>query len=90
MTLEQAIAILVEMDVAHWGEGERQASLRLHRRRDRQSVGLAVNTIASRVEVHEGAAWLAPALALHSAAEWRKLANSLLTSDDRYELRKGG
>lgn len=44
-TKEAAIDALVELDVAKWGEAEREASRRRHARR---SYGLALNELANR------------------------------------------
>jgi hypothetical protein len=43
MTREEAIAKLVELDVAKWGEGERAAAKRL---RSQLTHGLALNALA--------------------------------------------
>ena len=45
MTREQAIAALVEQDVARWGEAERIASQHAHGKR---TLGLALNELANR------------------------------------------
>lgn len=46
MTYEQAIAKLVEHDVAKWGESERVASERLHRR-EMPTLALALAKVAT-------------------------------------------
>ena len=76
MNREQAIASLVELDVARWGEGEREASARMHAGR---TLGRALNELANRVEL---AGKPDPAL--------RAAAMSALTAADWSELRKGG
>ena len=77
MTREEAIAKLVEQDVARWGEREREASQQSHRFR---TLGLALNELANRADLWFGA----------PDAELRKAAKAALTPDDRYYLRKGG
>jgi hypothetical protein len=79
-TYDEAIAALVELDVARWGELERIASEKLHRQNFRGSYGLALNSLAHRSEYDYG----------DSAPELAKAAEKALTSDDRAELRKGG
>ena len=73
-TREQALAKRVDLDVAKWGEGEREASRRLHGRR---SHGLLVNSIAV-ADVNQ------------IDDELMRLAAAVMTADDRAELRKGG
>lgn len=68
----EAIAELVEQDVAKWGESERGASQMLHSSR---SYGLALNALANRAELAD-----APDIALRLAA------NSALTEADWNEL----
>lgn len=77
LSRESAIAALVEMEVARWGEQERAAAEAHH---GGQTYGLALNAIVSRAE-----AWLETEF---PAA--RKAARAALTPDDRAELRKGG
>jgi hypothetical protein len=74
MTREQAIDKLVELDVAQWGESEREASRQLHSKR---SHALAVNAVA-----HYDVANIDRALAAEAKA--------LMTAGDRAQLRKGG
>ncbi len=74
--LEEAVALLVEQDVAKWGESEREASRRLHSRR---TYGLALNTLAARAE-----------LADQPNPELRAAADAALTDDDWRVLRQGG
>lgn len=74
MTREQTIAKLVELDVAKWGEAEREASARL---RGALSHGRALNTLA-----HYDVDHVDHALALAAV--------SVMTDDDRRELRDGG
>lgn len=74
MTKDEAIARLVELDVAKWGESEREASRRIHAK---LSHGLAVNAVA-----HYDVSNIDKAL----AAEARRL----FTADDKRALRKGG
>jgi hypothetical protein len=76
MTYEEAIAKLVEADVAKWGESERAASEQM-RRRNCPTIGLAVNALAHHDPLNVDAAM---------AAE----AKNLLTKSDRAQLRKGG
>jgi hypothetical protein len=76
MTYEQAIDRLVALDVARWGEGERQASRDLNRA-NYPTIGLAINRLA-----HYDVDHIDTAL----AAE----AKRLLTDADRRVLRRGG
>lgn len=76
-TRHEAIDALVELDVARWGEGERDASRRIHARR---TYGRALNTLANRAELAGSA----------DAAELRAAADQALTADDLCDLRKGG
>lgn len=76
-TREEAIVAVVESDVAQWGEGEREGSKRMNAK---LSLGLALNTLASRAELAR-----AP-----EAKELRKAANAALTKEDRKVLRTGG
>ena len=76
MTYQEAIQALVALDVARWGEGERQASTQL-RRRNSPTIGLALNALAHYdVENIDGAL----------ASEARQL----MTADDWRILKQGG
>lgn len=75
-TRDEAVSLLVDMDVARWGEGERDASKRLHRD---LSYGLALTEIANRAE-----------LADKPWPELRKAANKALTGRDWDALHEGG
>ena len=75
-TREEAIAELVELDVAKWGESERSASMQAHARR---SLGRALNELANRAEL---AGQINPKL--------RAAAKAALTPQDKADLRKGG
>ena len=74
MTREQAIAALVERDVAKWGEAERAASERL---RGRLSHGRALNSLA-HYDVD------------NIDHELAQAAKSVMTDDDERALRQGG
>jgi hypothetical protein len=76
MTREQAIAALVERDVARWGESERAASAHAHAGR---SLGRALNELANRAELAG-----TPDAALRAAAD------AALTDADWRSLRDGG
>lgn len=78
-TLKEAIAELVALDVARWGEGEREASRKLNARQN-QTYGLALNCLAHRPEYGYGDA------VPHLVAA----AKSALTADDLAFLSKGG
>lgn len=78
-TREAAIDALVNMDVAKWGENEREASRRLHNG-NLPTYGLALNSLAHRAEYDYGD--LVPELVA--------AAKKVLTPDDWSELRKGG
>lgn len=78
MTREQALTALVDLDVAKWGEQEREPSRRLHGDKSR---GLLINAIVHHQSNGYGDAF---------DAATKKLAKEQLTSDDRYALRKGG
>ena len=78
-TYEDAIAALVALDVARWGEGERAASERLHRRNS-PTLGLALNTLAHRPEHDYG----------DTAPDLVAAAKAALTEADRDVLRHGG
>lgn len=87
MTREQAIAALVEHDVARWGEGERAASARAHSAR---SIGRALNELANRAE-HPALHGDTPMPAgLPAPAELRRMARAALTAADHAALRRGG
>lgn len=75
-TREEAIARLVEQDVARWGERERGAAQRIHGQR---TYGLALNALANRAE-----------LAGEPDLELRRAAKAALTSADWEILRQGG
>lgn len=75
-TKEEAIQMLVDSDVARWGESKREALQRIYSRR---TYGLALNELANRAELAD-----APDPLL------RKAARAALTPDDRAVLRKGG
>lgn len=70
LSREQAIAALVELDVARWGEGEREASRRL---RARLTHGRALNTLAHYDPDHVDAAMAADAQRVMTAADHRAL-----------------
>lgn len=74
LTQEEAIAALVEKDVAKWGESEREASRAMRRQ---LSHGQALNSLA-----HYDSANIDKAMAAQ--------AKKIMTSKDRAELRKGG
>jgi len=76
MERDEAIAKLVEQDVARWGESERAASLRMHSSR---TLGLALNELANRAELRG-----AP------DPELRRAAKEALTAADHDWLRQGG
>jgi len=73
---DAAIAVLVEQDVAKWGETEREASRCMHADK---SYGLLLNTLSSRAILAD-----APNAALSKAAK------AALTKADKAQLRKGG
>lgn len=75
-TREAAIEVLVEQDIARWGESERAASQRSHAGR---SYGRALSELANRAELAG-----APDSALRAAAD------RALTDADWRELRQGG
>ena len=75
-TAAAAVEMLVEQDVARWGESERAASRRMHAR---LTLGRALNALAARAE-----------LAGEDFAALRAAADKALTSSDREELYKGG
>lgn len=77
MTRQQAIDMLVEQDVARWGEAERDASRRLH---GTKTHGLALNTLASRAQLAGEPSWRdlrAAADEVLTAADWRFLRRRL-------------
>ena len=74
MTREEAVAALVERDVAKWGEAEREASKRL---RGKLSHGLALNALA-----HYDVDAIDKDLA--------RAAQRVMTAADRRSLRTGG
>ncbi len=78
MTAAQALDALVELDVAKWGEAEREASRRLHATKSR---GLLINSIVHHQSNDYGDAF---------DAATKKIAKQQLTADDKAELRKGG
>jgi len=78
MTHEQALDELVDLDVAKWGEGEREASRRKHARASR---GLLINSIVYHSINQYGDMF---------TATQKKIAKAQQTADDVDELRKGG
>lgn len=78
-TREAAIAALVELDVAKWGESERQASRQLHEQ-NCPSYGVALNALAHRPEYHFG----------DDVPELVAAASAALAGDDIAVLRQGG
>jgi hypothetical protein len=80
-TYDAAIDALVELDVARWGEGEREASRRLHRS-SKPTYGLALNSLAHRAEYDYGDA--------PQAQDLVDAANRALTPEDRHSLGQGG
>jgi len=72
-TIEAAISILVDQDVAKWGEAEREASQRQHSQR---SYGLALNELANRAVTAD-----------EPNADLSKAAKKALTKTDRAFLR---
>lgn len=75
----EAIAALVALDVARWGETERAASEELNRR-NYPTYGLALNSLAHRREYDYGDGWM----------ECVAAAKHALSASDRAQLRKGG
>lgn len=75
MTRAEAVARLIEQDVARWGESERAASARLHAKLTR---GRAINALANRAELSGDP----------DAAQLRAEADAALTASDRAELRR--
>lgn len=78
MTADEALDVLVELEVAKWGEQERVASRTLHGGKSR---GLLINSIVHHQSNGYGDAF---------DAATKKIAKQQLTSDDTSELRKGG
>lgn len=78
LTREEAIELLVELDVARWGEAERAASARLHAPLTK---GRALNALAHRPEVDYGRS--APPALLAAA-------RAALTDAGRHDLYQGG
>lgn len=70
MTKDEAIAALVERDVARWGEAEREASRRL---RGQLSHGRALNTLAYYDWAHPDEALAADAALVLTDADYRAL-----------------
>ena len=70
MSREEAIAKLVDLDVAKWGEAERAASQRM---RSRLSHGRALNTLAHYDLDHIDAALAEEAKRTMTPADWREL-----------------
>lgn len=75
-TREAAIAALVDLDVAKWGEAERAAAQRAHAD---LTYGLALNKLAHRPEYGFG----------DDVPELVAAARAALTSDDRHLLGMG-
>lgn len=78
MTAAQALDALVELDVAKWGEQEREASRKMHAGKSR---GLLINSIVHHQSNDYGDAF---------DATTKKIAKMQQTSEDKAELRKGG
>lgn len=78
MTTAQALDILVELEVARWGEEERTASREAF---SRYSHGLMVNALVHHFGHDYGAVF---------TAKQKKAAKELLTKDDKKSLKKGG
>lgn len=78
-TREDAIALLVELDCARWGEGEREDSRMLHAG---LSHGLAMNALANRAELGWGDGVWTPPAGLRAAAD------AAMTPSDKRFLRK--
>lgn len=75
---EGAIGLLIEYDVARWGEGEREASRAQH---SRKTHGLALNGLHAAVALERGRS---AAKALDAASK------RYVTGADRASLRSGG
>lgn len=78
-TREEAIAMLVDLDVARWGESEREASRRIHEE-TLPTYGRALNALAHRPEHDYGDA----------VPDMVEAATAALTDADRRALRMGG
>ena len=78
MTHEEALDALADLEVARWGEQEREASKQLNRGKSR---GLLINSIVHHPMNGYGDA-------IDAAA--KKVAKQQLTSDDKAWLRQGG
>lgn len=74
---EEALAALIELNVAKWGEQEREPT---RKNRQNDSYGLLLNSLARRPEYDYGDR------VPHLVAAAKKA----LTARDRAELRKGG
>lgn len=72
MTREEAIARLVERDVAEWGETERAASMS---QRSRLSHGLALNALAHYDDDYVDSDLAAEATRIMTDSDWRVLGN---------------
>lgn len=83
MTREEAIDVLVEQDVARWGEDERAAALRLH---SGLTHGRAVNSILARARMADAR----PEWDRRDIGDLRRLADRVLTEADRAAIRSGG
>lgn len=70
MTRDEAIAKLVDLDVAKWGEGERAASQQM---RTRLSHGLALNALAHYDLDNIDTELAAEAKRAMTRADWAKL-----------------
>lgn len=78
MTREKALGILVELDIARWGEAERDAINARHRAMSR---GRLINSIVHH-PLHDYGDAIDPAS--------KKAAKRQLTEQDRLDLRSGG
>lgn len=78
ITTEAALDALVALDVAKWGEGEREAARKMHSGKSR---GLLINSIVHHQGNDFGDAF---------DAATKKTAKQQLTADDLASLRKGG
>lgn len=76
-TREEAIEVIAELDVAKWGESERDASRRMN---EDKSYGLLLNSLAHREEYGFG----------DDAPELVAAARAALTPKDWAYLRQGG
>ncbi len=75
-TKAEAIAALVEADVAKWGESQRNAAIQLH---SKTTFGLALNSLGARAELAGQ-----PCKALYAAAK------TVMTPSDWRVIRSGG